>query len=82
MDTDEEAQRAYARPRRGDDRVEITIEGARVWVGCKGDTVRVVVQRGDGTSEVDTDLVRCVEVRLWRRGDERLECPPPAGGPG
>jgi outer membrane protein assembly factor BamB len=77
MNTEEEAQRAWARPRRGDDRVELTIDGSRVWVCCKGEVVRVVVTRGDGTSQVETDLVRSVEVKLWRRGSDHLECPPP-----
>ena len=77
MDIMEEAQRAWATPRRGDDRVELTIDGSRVWVCCKGEVVRVVVTRGDGTSQVETDLVRSVEVKLWRRGSDHLECPPP-----
>jgi outer membrane protein assembly factor BamB len=80
MDTEEEARKAWARPRRGDDRIDVTIDGSRVWVCCKGDVVRVVVQREDGGSQVETDLVRSVEVKLWRRGSDHLECPPQDDG--
>ena len=68
MDVEEAAQKAWGTPRRGDDRIEITIEGSRVWVGCKGDVVRVVIQRAESGSQVETDLVSRVEVHTWRRG--------------
>lgn len=80
MDTDDEARKAWARPRRGGDRIDVTIDGSRVWVSCKGDVVRVVIQREDGGSQVETDLVRAVEVHTWRRGQIISDSPPLDGG--
>jgi hypothetical protein len=80
MDIAEEAQKAWARPTRGDDRIEVTIEGSRVWVSCKGDVVRVIIKHGDGGSEVETDLVSLVEVRTWRQGKLLRDLPPRDAG--
>ncbi len=77
MDVEDEARKAWARPSRGDDRVDISIDGSRVWVGCKGDVVRVVIQREGGGSQVETDLVKSVEVRTWRKGKRLTDSPPP-----
>jgi len=76
MDTEDEARKAWASPRRGDHRIDVTIDGSRVWVGCKGDVVRVVIQREDGGSQVETDLVRSVEVHTWKRGQIIHDSPP------
>jgi hypothetical protein len=80
MDIAEEAAKAWVRPRRGDGRMDITIDGSRVWVSCKGHVVKVVIHRDGERSQVETDLVKSVEVSLWRQGSEHLECPPLDGG--
>ena len=80
MDIESAARSAWVTPRRGDYRIECTIEGSRVWVGLKGDAVRVVIQRPEGGSQVETDLVSRVEVQTWGRG-QILEAMPPAGPP-
>lgn len=76
MDIEEEAQKAWASPTRGDDRFRIEIEGSRIVVLCKGDVVRVIVKRPEGGSQVETDLVNLVEVHTWRRGNLLTDFPP------
>lgn len=52
----------WATPARGPFRIDITIAGSRVWIGCRAGAVRVVIQRGRRPPQVETDLVERVEV--------------------
>lgn len=64
MDEHEEACKRLVRPQRGHYRIEVKIEGPRISILCRSDCVRVIIKGVDG-NQVETDLVRLVEVGTW-----------------